>query len=199
MRPLNFVVYIALFCSESSNTPVHLQHIAWSVFLACCIISLFDHLNICKPLCRYFAKTTHRKTTVGQIYLSQDYPLQICSTRRSKNLMEHYGTPEILGYNGMRMWGIGIKTWWDSPVFCSIVGCLLNMCGVPKILWFDLVIRRIRHYITNTMEDETAKTVRITLFWFREKKDIHETEVKSKRKILPERCVWDASVLGISL
>ena len=64
----------SLFCSESSNTPVHLQHIAWSVFLACCIISLFDHLNICKPLCRYFAKTTHRKTTVGQIYLTQDYP-----------------------------------------------------------------------------------------------------------------------------
>ena len=117
MRPLNFVVNIALFCSESSNTPVHLQHIAWSVFLACCIISLFDHLNICKPLCRYFAKTTHRKTTVGQIYLSQDYSLQIYFTRRSKNLMEHYGTPEILGYNGMRMWGVGIKTWRDSPVF----------------------------------------------------------------------------------
>ena len=52
------------------------------------------------------------------------------------------------------------------------------------------------HYITNTMEDETAKTVRITLFELWEKKDIQGTEVslESKRKILPERCVWDASV-----
>ena len=88
--------------------------------------------------------------------------------------------------------GVGIKTWWDSPVFFSIVGCLLNMCGVPKILWLDLVIRRIRHYITNTMEDETAKTVQITLFWFWEKKDIQETEVnleKQKKNIAREVCL----------
>ena len=47
-------------------------------------------------------------------------------------------------------------------------------------------------YITNTMEDETAKTVRITLFWFWEKKDIQETEVnleKQKKNIAREVCL----------